>query len=147
MDEVQAASDFSKFANVAAVPVVIAITGIIKKNFTFKHKSNLIAVLVSLVVCTGWALYGLTPEEIGVVQGGGIHAWFRYGIDLLIASAATWFAASKGYDLVRGDKKREQVLVGHRDEIVKLEKKVRGEDETSEEDSEISKKLRSILEG
>ncbi len=145
-EEIQIAEELFNLANVAAIPVVVIVTNQIKKNFQFKHKSNLLALIVSFVVCGVWGVYVLSPEQMGLLTLGGGHGLYRFSIDLIVTSFATWFAASKGYDLVHGDKKREKVLIEHKDEIRELKEKARGEDETTTEDSEISAKLRSILE-
>jgi len=146
MEEVQLAEELFNLANVAAIPVVIIVTNLLKKNFQFKHKSNLLALFVSFVVCSVWGVYTLTPEQMAILTAGGGFSFYRFSIDHIIISFATWFAASKGYDLVSGDKKRERVLVEHKDEIRKLQKKARRDDGTTEESSEISEKLRSSLE-
>ena len=145
-EEIQVAEELFNLANIAAIPIVVLVTNLVKKNFQFKHKSNLLALLVSFVICSAWGIYALTPEQMELLKAGGVMAIFRFSIDLIVTSFATWFAASKGYDLMSGDKKKEKVLVEHKDEIRQLKEKVRGEDDTSTKSSEISEKLRSILE-
>ena len=78
---------------------------------------------------------------------------FRFGVDLIVTSFATWLAASKIYDLGHGQKKQAKRMAVEkkelRDEIVKL-KNGNGQGEPDEEvvdNSEIADKLRAILEG
>lgn len=142
--------DLALLGNAAAVPVIIFLTQLLKKNIRFKHGSDLMALLLALVVCSGWELYNLTPETIEQLSAGFIVK-FRFGVDLIITSFATWLAASKIYDIGHGSKKKakeveteKQVL---RAEIEHLKKNGNGAGhEKTEETSDVSDKLRAILE-
>ena len=143
--------DLTALGNAAAVPIIIFLTQLLKKNFKFNRGSDLMALLLAIVVCSGWELYNITPEALQELSGGFIIK-FRFGVDLVITSFATWLAASKIYDLGHGQKKKANRVAAERkelhDEIVKLKNgNGNGEaDEETVENSEISDKLRNILE-
>ena len=137
--------------NASAVPIIIFLTQFLKKNFKFKRGSDFMALLLAVVVCSGWELYNITPETLQELSAGFIVK-FRFGVDLVVTSFATWLAASKVYDLGHGQKKKHVKVEAEkkqlRDEIVKLKNgNGNGEaDEETVETTEDSDKLRSILE-
>ncbi len=143
--------DLTVLGNAAAVPIIIFLTQLLKKNFRFKRGSDFMALLLAVVVCSGWELYNITPETLQELSAGFIVK-FRFGVDLVVTSFATWFAASKVYDLGHGQKKKHLRVEAEKkelkDEIVKLKNgNSQGEaDEETVETTEDSDKLRSILE-
>ena len=143
--------DLSVLGNAAAVPIIILLTQLLKKNLNFKRGSDALALLLAVVVCSGWEIYNITPEEIQELSVGFIVK-FRFGVDLIITSFATWLAASKVYDLGHGQKKQAKQVEAEKkelnDEIIKL-KNGNGQGEADEEimeNPEIANKLREILE-
>lgn len=143
--------DLTVLGNAAAVPIIIFLTQLLKKNLRFKRGSDALALLLALVVCSGWEVYNITPEILQELSAGFIVK-FRFGVDLIITSFATWLAASKVYDLGHGQKKKAKKVAAEkqelRNEIVKLKNGNRhGEvDEETMENSEVDNKLRDILE-
>jgi hypothetical protein len=140
--------------NAAAVPVIIFLTQLIKKRVgDFKYGSDILALFLSLILCTGWFFYEMTPAEYAewsVLTG---LDFFKWGVDQTLVGFATWLAASKIYDLGHGTKKKSRKVEAEKkelkDEIVKL-KNGNGhgeEDEETVENPEIADKLRDILEG
>lgn len=144
--------DLSILGNAAAVPFVVAITQVLKKNlqWNFEHGSNLLALVVALVFCTGWEIYNLDAAALDLISAGGFLGHFRYGVDLIITSFGTWLSASKIYDLSYGHKKRNSVIEQEKEELrteISKLKEVQGDvDEDVEEDPEVYNKLREILE-
>src|SRR5262245_1079030 len=98
--------DLSLLGNAAAVPIIVAITQFLKKNFNFKRKANVISLLVSFGVCIGWEFYYTPAEQLLELWGNGVISTGKHGIHLTLVSIATWLSASKSYDLFVGDKKR-----------------------------------------
>jgi len=145
--------DLSILGNAAAVPFVVAITQVLKKNlqWDFEHGSNLLALVVALVFCTGWEIYNLDAAALDVIAMGGFLGKFRYGVDLVITSFGTWLSASKIYDLSYGHKRRHSAIEQEKDElrgeISKLKESQGDVDEDVDDDPEVSAKLRKILEG
>ena len=144
--------DLTVLGNAAAVPIIIFLTQVLKKNFNFPYKSDFLALILALVVCSGWEIYNITPETIQELSAGFL-AQFRFGVDLIITSFATWLAASKVYDLGHGNKKKAKKVAAEKlvleEEIEKL-KNGNGNgdvDEGAVEKSESPDKLRDILEG
>lgn len=142
--------DLTILGNAAAVPIIIFLTQLLKKNIKFQHSSDLMALLLSLVVCSGWEIYNLTPEVIDELSAGFIVK-FRFAVDTLIISFGTWLAASKIYDLGHGSKKRSKKVQIEKQalktEIEQLKKNGNGDNnEETMETSDISDKLRAILE-
>lgn len=143
--------------NAAAVPVIIAITQLLKKNFAtqFKRRADVISLLVSLGVCTGWWFYNTPEVEIVIRLGGGAISIIKATIDMVIISFATWLSASKSYDLFFGEKKRAKELDVHLVEKEKLRVELEAvrngheptENEPIEEPVDLTKKLHAILEG
>lgn len=144
--------DLTVLGNAAAVPVIIFLTQLLKNKFNFFRGSDVLALLLSLVVCASWKIYNITPEIMHNLSIGFIEQ-FRFGIDMLITSFATWLAASKIYDLGHGEKKNTRVVTLQRKQLEsKIEQLKKGnlqenKNEENMEYSEISDKLRNILEG
>ncbi|MBD3260994.1 MAG: hypothetical protein GF334_04830 [Candidatus Altiarchaeales archaeon] len=149
--------------NAAAVPVIIATTQALKKNLSFRYKSEVVSFVVSLIVCPAWWLYNTPDAEIQAVIGGSFLDIVRGGMDLFIISAATWLSATKSYDLFSGNRKRRAELAKDKEEIQKkhaeekealvqkiqeLESDLKGgkENEPSNQ-NEVDNKLVDILEG
>jgi len=142
--------DLTALGNATAVPVIIFLTQLLKKNIKFRNGSDLMALLLSLVVCSGWEIYNLTPEALQELSAGFVVK-FRFVVDLIIVSFATWLAASKIYDLGHGSKKRSKKVETEKEtlrtEIEHLKKNGNGDsNEKTVETPEISDKLRAILE-
>jgi hypothetical protein len=144
--------DLTVLGNAAAVPIIIFLTQVLKKNFNFSYKSDFVALILALVVCVGWEIYNITPEIIQELSTGLI-AQFRFGIDLVVTSFATWLAASKVYDLGHGNRKKAKRVAAEKqtleEEIEKLKNgngngDIDGETAESPENTD---KLRDILEG
>lgn len=146
--------------NAAAIPVIIFLTQMIKKRVgDFKYGTDVLALILSFVLCTGWTFYYMTPETYTNWATLNGLALFKWGIDQVLIGFATWLAASKIYDLGHGNKKRGQKVsaqlelqmtekVALQKEIVKLKNGHTGDaDGQNEEDPAISDKLRNILEG
>ena len=145
--------------NVTAVPIVIFLTQMIKKRIgDFKYGTDVLALILSFVLCLGWTFYYMTPETYttwAALNGLGL---FKWGIDQALVGFATWLAASKIYDLGHGNKKRSKKVsaqlelqltekVALQKEIVKLKNGNGDKDGQTEENPEVSDKLRAILEG
>lgn len=143
--------ELSLLGNAAAVPIVIAITQFLKKNFSFKRKSDIVSFVVAIVVCFGWKFYQTPAGEIEIMLNAGWVAIVKGTINQLVVSFATWLSASKSYDLFYGTKKRDQKhdteKVVLREQIKELEKVANGgKNEVAKEDPQVAAKLRSILE-
>jgi len=145
--------------NVAAVPIIIFLTQLIKKRIgDFKYGSDLLALVLSFFLCIGWTFYDMTPAAyVEWAAYNGLEL-FKWGIDQVLISFATWLAASKIYDLGHGNKKRTKKAASQfeaqvvekiklEEEIVKLKNGHGDTDEQIEKDSVVSAKLREILEG
>ena len=152
--------ELALLGNAAAVPVIIFITQLIKKNFSFKYRSDVISLILAVPICFGWAFY-TTSNEVLVEQFSGFLVGARSFIDLLVISFATWLSASKLYDIGLGKKKqqakfkkeKEEIVEEHvqerkklEDEVIKLKNGNGGKDEPVEEDPAVSSKLLEILE-
>jgi hypothetical protein len=141
--------DLSLLGNAAAVPIIIFLTQVLKKNFSFPYKSDFLALVLALVVCTGWEIYNITPETLQELSTGFL-AGFRFVVDTLITSFATWLAASKVYDLGHGNKKKAIKVAEEKrvlEEEIKKWKNENGASDTKvSEKPEVSDKLREILE-
>lgn len=153
--------DLSVLGNAAAVPIVITITQMLKRNLKVKYGSDIMALIVSLFLCFGWELHVMDEAAFYVLAESSALIKFRWGITQMIVGFATWLSASKLYDLGYGEKKlkkkieeeKEQIVKVHveeaeklKEEVVKLKKSGNGgEDEPIEEDPEVSSKLLEIL--
>jgi hypothetical protein len=146
--------DLSLLGNAAAVPIIVAITQFLKKNFNFRRKADAISLLVSFGVCIGWEFYYTPTDKLFLLWSGGIIETGKHIIHLGLVSVATWMSASKSYDLLLGDKKRHREIGDHIEEKENLKKQVEklknghGEkSELSDETLEVDNKVRDILEG
>lgn len=150
--------DFSVFGNAAAVPIIIALTQFLKRNFTFRRKADIISLLVAITVCWGWEFYYTPESDLATVWGVTLIAKLKHAMNLMLVSFATWFSASKSYDLFIGDKKKAEMLKQHLQEKDELQKQVSdmrsGEDHEEEPTDEpnnqgasVDDLLRDILEG
>ena len=144
--------DLSLLGNAAAVPVIVAVTQFLKKNFDFNRKADAIAFFVSLAVCFGWEFYYTPTQELIVLWSGGFIESLKHIIYQVLVSIATWMSASKSYDLLLGEKKRKQELDGHLEEKEALKQEVsqlrNGNGENNDpEVAEVDQKVRNILEG
>lgn len=153
--------DLSVLGNAAAVPIVITITQMLKRNLKVKYGSDIMALVVSLLLCFGWGLYVMDEAAFYVLAESSALLKFRWGISQMIVGFATWLSASKLYDLGYGKKKQEKEFEQDKqkvveevvkekeklqEEVVKLKKNGNGgEDEPIEEDPEVSSKLLEIL--
>jgi hypothetical protein len=144
--------DLSLLGNAAAVPAIIAITQWIKSHFDFKHKSDVVAFVVSIIVCLGWSFYHTPNKEIYAFFSGGMVVISKGIIRELIVAFATWMSASKSYDLFVGNKKREAKMGQHAQEKVELQEAIQklregnGQEKKVSGDSTLTLKLREILE-
>lgn len=143
--------DLSLLGNAAAIPIVVAITQFLKRNCNFKHKSEVISLLVAVLVCVGWEFYYTPAKQLNLWWSSGFIPALKHTVHLLVVSAATWLSASKSYDFFIGDKKRQAELQGHLTEKETLKKAVEElKNGKSEEphavDTELDTKLRTILE-
>jgi len=148
--------DFSLLGNAAAVPIVIAATQLLKKNFSFKYKADVVSFGVAMIICPLWWFYN-TPEA-GIIDAlnDGIVPTTKFIIQQFLIAVATYMSASKSYDLFSGNKKREDRRASDRAEKEELQTKVQqlevltmesgGKYEDEPDDSnEISDKLLEIL--
>ena len=147
--------ELSLLGNAAAVPFIIATTQLLKKNFSFRYKADVLSLIVAFIICPGWWFYTTPETEIWTAFSGGFVKTTKFLIDMLLISVATWLSATKSYDLFRGNKKREterKELLDHKEELLAKIKSLEAEhgDENNEEnnkDVEITDKLLEILEG
>jgi hypothetical protein len=158
-----ALEELALLGNAAAVPVVIGITQLLKKNFYFKHKSDVVSFVVSLLVCPGWWFYSTDPEQITAAVDDGVIEVGKFVMQMGLISVATWFSATKSYDMFSGNKKRAGSHESEKQEIKKqhasktevlfkrieeLENDLRsGGPDEPKDDSDVGDKLLEILEG
>ena len=87
--------------NVGVIPIVIFLTQLIKSKIgDFKYGSDVLALLLSFVLCVGWDFYYMSPEtylEWSGLNGLGIFKWIIS--DVVLVGFGTWLSASKLYDL------------------------------------------------
>ena len=146
--------ELTLLGNAAAVPVVIAITQLLKKNLSFKYKSDFVSFAVAIVVCFGWKFFNMLEPSTLVLGdtlvddlfGKGWEAVTKEVMNQLIVSFATWLSASKSYDLFYGVKKREAKHLGEKKVLEKkyVKEKVALEKEIvthSEEKSTLQKQV------
>lgn len=145
--------DLSLLGNAAAVPIIVAITQFLKRNFNFKRKADVISLLVSFGVCLGWEFYYTPVDQLSLLWGSGFVDTGKHIIHLVLVSVATWLSASKSYDLLLGEKKRHREIGDHIEEKESLRKEVEklkndhGEkSELTEDILEVDSKVRDILE-
>ena len=80
--------------NAGAVPIIIFLTQLIKKKIgDFRYGSDLLALLLSFGLCTGWEFYYMTEESFKVWSAFNGLQYFHWGIDQVITGFATWLAA------------------------------------------------------
>jgi hypothetical protein len=155
--------EFALLGNVAAVPVIIGATQLLKKNFSFKYKSDVVSLAVAFVVCPAWWFWNTPDIEIIQAVDGGVLEVTRFVMRMILISLATWMSATKSYDLFGGNKKRtakveaekQEIKELHASETETLSAKIQelennlttGEENGLVDDSEISDKLLDILEG
>lgn len=111
--------EFTLLGNAAAVPVVVAITQLLKKNLSFKYKSDFVSFAVAIVVCFGWKFYNMEPQPLESLFASGWIVVTKEVMHQLIVSFATWLSASKSYDLFYGVKKREAKHLGEKKDLEK----------------------------
>lgn len=148
--------ELALLGNAAAVPFIIAATQLLKKNFSFKYKADVVALVVALIICPSWWFYNTPEAEIRATFDQSTIKIIKSMVDMLLVSIATWLSATKSYDLFRGNKKREQetkAIVAEKEElkarVAVLEATPKKEVVTDgpEEDVEVTDKLLEILEG
>lgn len=144
--------EFALLGNAAAVPIIIGTTQLLKKNFSFKYKSDVVSFVVSLIICPLWWLYNTPEAQVVGMFNGGVVATLKFIIELFLISVATCMTASKSYDMFSGNKKRTDKHTIEKDElhgrIAELEQRVEtGGKPTNESDEEIEirNKLLKIL--
>ncbi len=147
----EALAGLEALGNAAAVPIIIFLTQMIKKRIgDFKYGTDVLSLIISFVLCTGWTFYYMTPETYGQWAALNGLELFKWGIDQLIAGFATWLAASKIYDLSHGNKKRRrkvaQVKVELEEKIVILQKGNGESHEETVEENDLTSRLREVLE-
>ena len=139
--------------NVGVIPIVIFLTQMIKQKIgDFKYGTDVLALILSFVLCVGWEFYYMSPMAYMEWQALNGLAFFKWIVSsILLVGFGTWLSASKIYDLGHGDKKRERSTVKEKtklqEEIIKLKNGNGGQDDQVEEDPLVSDKLRAILEG
>ena len=142
--------DLSLLGNAAAVPIIIAVTQFLKRNFDFKRKSEVTSLLVSFGVCFGWEFYYTPSDQLILWWGSGIIPMAKHSIQLVLVSCATWLSASKSYDFFVGDKKKQQEINGHIQEKETLKKQVtelkNGNGGQHGQTTDEDQKLRALLE-
>ena len=144
--------EFALLGNAAAVPIIVGITQLLKKNFSFKYKSDVVSFVVSLIICPLWWFYNTPEEHIVDTFDDGIVSTLKFGMQLFLISVATYMTASKSYDMFSGNKKRVDKHTNEKEElhgrIAELEQRVEtGGNPTNEsnEEIEIHNKLLEIL--
>ena len=147
----EALAGLEALGNAAAVPIIIFLTQMIKKRIgDFKYGTDVLSLIISFVLCTGWTFYYMTPETYGEWATLNGLEFFKWGIDQLIVGFATWLAASKIYDLSHGNKKRRrkvaQVKVELEEKIVILQKGNGESHEETVEENNLTSRLREVLE-
>lgn len=147
----EALAGLSALGNATAVPIIIFLTQMIKKRIgDFKYSADVLSLIISFVLCTGWTFYYMTPETYASWATLNGLELFKWGIDQLIVGFATWLAASKIYDLSHGNKKRRrkvaQVKVELEEKIVILQKGNGESHEETVEENDLTSRLREVLE-
>ena len=139
--------------NMGVVPIVIFVTQAIKKRIgDFKYGSDMMAVILSFVLCIGWEFYYMTPETYTAWSALTGLEFFQWGVLMAGQGFMTWMAASKIYDLGHGNKKRKaRVLLEKKEleETIVVLKNGNGNGEKHEEPLEkndFTSRLRKALE-
>jgi hypothetical protein len=149
--------DLSLLGNAAAVPIIIAATQLLKKNFSFKYRADVLSFGVAMVICPLWWFYNTPEAAIRDALDDGTVRTVKFIISQFLVAVATYMSASKSYDLFSGNKKRDQHVQGIVAEKEQLQVKVKQLEvnlgaggkpvNEYEDENEISDKLLDILEG
>lgn len=144
--------EFALLGNAAAVPIIIGTTQLLKKNFSFKYKADVVSFVVSLIICPLWWFYNTPEAQIIDMLDDGIVATIKFGMQLVLISIATYMTASKSYDMVSGNKKRkdkhdvEKETLQEKIDVLENSLKTGGKSEDEPEDAdEIRDKILKIL--
>ena len=141
--------EFGILGNAAAVPIIIGATQLLKKNFSFKYKADVVSFFMALIICPLWWFYKTPVVEIHDMFDDGLVTSAKFGIQLILISVATWLSATKSYDLFSGTKKRRQRREGEREELQEkinvLEMSLESGGKSEDDEIEISNKLLEIL--
>lgn len=146
--------ELALLGNAAAVPIIIGTTQLLKKNFSFRYKSDVVSFVVSLIICPLWWFYNTPEAQVVAMFDGGVVATLKFIIELFLISVATYMTASKSYDMFSGNKKRTEKHTTEKEElhgrIAELEQQMEtgggSDDGPSNEEIEIRDKLLKILE-
>ena len=138
--------------NVGVIPLVIFLTQLIKKKIgDFKYGSDVLALILSFTLCIGWEFYYMSSETYvawAALNGLNLFKWFISNI--VLVGFGTWLAASKVYDLIHGNKRRTRAVAIEKgkleEEIIKLKNGNGESHEQTVEESDLSSRLRKILE-
>lgn len=144
--------EFALLGNAAAVPIIIGTTQLLKKNFSFKYKSDVVSFVVSLIICPLWWFYNTPEAQVIDMFDDGVVATAKFIMELFLISVATYMTASKSYDMFSGNKKRVDQHTTEKDELqekinvleMSLESGGKSEDDVDDE-NEIRDKLLEIL--
>jgi len=109
--------DFALLGNAAAVPIIMAITQLLKKNFSFRYKADVVSFVVALVICPLWWFYNTPELEIVDALNDGTVASIKFVMTQIMIGIATWLSATKSYDLLSGNKKRADKHAGEIEKI------------------------------
>ncbi len=151
--------DFALLGNAAAVPIIMGVTQLLKSNFSFKYKADVVSFFVAMVICPAWWLYNTPEVQVIAAFSDGIVASIKIVMNQGMIAVATWFSATKSYDLLAGNKKRadkhtieRQVLETNNDtlstRITELENGTEsGGTDALDGPNEVDAKLSEILEG
>ncbi len=144
--------EFALLGNAAAVPIIIGITQLLKKNFSFRYKSDVMSFVVSLIICPLWWFYNTPEAQIVDMFDDGVVVTLKFIIELFLISVATYMTASKSYGMFSGNKKRTEKHTNEKEElhgrIAELEQRMETGGEPadgSNEEIEIRDKLLKIL--
>ncbi len=144
--------EFALLGNAAAVPIIIGTTQLLKKNFSFKYKSDVVSFVVSLIICPLWWFYNTPEAQVVDMFDDGVVATLKFIMELFLISVATYMTASKSYDMFSGNKKRVEKHTNEKEElhgrIAELEERMETGGEPADEPNdeiEIRDKLLEIL--
>ena len=138
--------------NAGVVPIIILLTQLIKRKIgDFRYGSDVLALLLSFILCIGWEFYYMAPEAYVLWSSLNGLELFKWVIsDVIVVGFATWLAASKIYDLGHGNKKRAKRAVEEKEilekEIVVLQNGNGDNNGNTVEETDLSSRLREILE-
>jgi len=144
--------ELALLGNAAAVPIIIGTTQLLKKNFSFRYKSDVVSFVVSLIICPLWWFYNTPEAQIIDTLDDGVVSTFKFGMELFLISVATYMTASKSYDMLSGNKRRTEKHTNEKEElhgrIAELEQQMETGGEPADESNEtleIRNKLLEIL--